>query len=46
VTGRYAIGSAFPLTSFKPGDYTITVKVIDTVGKGSHTLTDTFKVLP
>lgn len=45
VPGRYAIGNAFPLTSFKPGDYTISVRVIDTVTKASHTLTDTFKVV-
>ena len=46
VPGRYAIGSAFPLATFKPGDYTISIKVIDTVSKASHTLTETFKVLP
>ena len=45
VPGRYAVGNAFPLTTFKPGDYTITVKVIDVVTKASHTLTDTFKVI-
>lgn len=46
VPGHFAIGNAFPLTSFKPGDYTITVKVVDVVTKGQHTLTDTFKVIP
>lgn len=44
VPGHFAIGNAFPLTTFKPGDYTITVKAIDTVSKASYTLTDTFKV--
>lgn len=45
VPGHFAIGSAFPLSSFKPGDYTIAVKAIDTVSKASYTLTDTFKVV-
>lgn len=44
VPGHYAIGNAFPLSTFKPGDYTINVKVIDTVAKTSYTLSDTFKV--
>ena len=43
--GRYAVGSAFPLETFKPGDYTMTMKVIDTVTKASYTLTDTFTVV-
>ena len=43
--GRYAVGSAFPLETFKPGDYSMTIKVIDTVSKASYTLTDTFKVV-
>ena len=46
VPGHFAIGNAFPLTSFNPGDYTITVKVVDVVTKGQHTLTDTFKIIP
>ena len=43
--GRYAVGNAFPLTTFKPGDYTINVKVIDAVTKASYTLSDTFKIV-
>lgn len=45
VPGHYGIGNAIPLASFKPGDYTFTLKVIDTVKKASYTLTDTFKVV-
>jgi GWxTD domain-containing protein len=45
VPGHYGVGNAIPLTSFKPGDYTFTVKVIDTVKKASYTLTDKFKVV-
>jgi hypothetical protein len=44
VPGHFAIGNAFPLTTFKPGDYTISVRAIDTVSKATYTLTDTFKV--
>ena len=45
VPGHYGIGNAIPLESFKPGDYTFTMKVIDTVKKQSYTLTDTFKII-
>lgn len=45
VPGHYGVGNSIPLTTFKPGDYTMTVKVIDTVKKASYTLTDTFKVV-
>ena len=45
VPGHFAHGNAFPLTSFKPGRYTITVKVIDTVTKTSYTLSDNFRVI-
>jgi GWxTD domain-containing protein len=44
VEGHYAVGNAFPLTTFKPGDYTINVRVIDTVTKASYNLSDTFRV--
>jgi GWxTD domain-containing protein len=46
VPGHYGFGNAIPLESFKPGDYTITLKVIDTVRKASYTLSDTFKIVP
>lgn len=45
VPGRYAIGTGIPLATFQPGDYTFTIKVIDTIKKNSYTLTDTFTVV-
>ncbi len=45
VPGHYGIGNAIPLESFKPGDYTITLKVMDTVKKTSYTLSESFKVV-
>lgn len=45
VPGHYFLGSPIPLASFKPGDYTFTVKVIDTVRKTSYTLSDKFTVV-
>jgi GWxTD domain-containing protein len=44
VPGHYGVGSAIPLSSFRPGDYTINVKVIDTVKKASYSLTEKFRV--
>jgi GWxTD domain-containing protein len=46
VAGHYAVGNAIPLASFKPGDYTFTIKVIDTLKKTSYTLSEKFKVVP
>jgi hypothetical protein len=45
VPGHYGVGNAIPLSSFKPGDYTFTVKIIDTVKKASYTLSEKFKVV-
>lgn len=45
VPGHYAIGSAIPLTGFAPGEYTMKVKVIDTVSKLTYNLQDSFKVV-
>lgn len=45
VPGHYGVGSAIPLSSFKPGDYTFTVKVIDTVKKASYSMTEKFRVV-
>ena len=45
VPGHYGVGNAIPLASFKPGDYTFTVKVIDTIKKTSYTLSEKFKVV-
>lgn len=44
VPGHYGVGNAIPLASFKPGQYTFTIKVIDTVRKTSYTLSDKFTV--
>ena len=45
VPNHYGIGSSIPLASFKPGDYTFTAKIIDTVKKTSYTFTEKFKVV-
>ena len=45
VPGHYAIGNALPPNTFKPGEYTFTIKLIDTIKKASYTLTDKFKVV-
>jgi hypothetical protein len=44
VPGHYGVGSGIPLASFQPGEYTLTVKVIDTVRKMSYTFYDKFRV--
>lgn len=45
VPGHYGVGSAIPLGSFAAGDYTFTVKVMDTVKKATYTISDKFKVV-
>jgi hypothetical protein len=45
VPGHYGIGRGFPLETFKPGEYKITAKVIDTVNKKSWTLSEAFRVV-
>jgi len=45
VPGHFAVGNALPPSTFKPGEYTFTMKVIDTVKKTSYTLTDKFTVV-
>ncbi len=45
VPGHYAVGSAIPLASFATGDYTIELKVLDTVTKQTWTLKEPFKVV-
>lgn len=44
VPGHFGVGSAIPLTTFKTGEYSITIKVIDTIKKSSHTLTEKFTI--
>lgn len=43
--GQYGVGSAIPLETFKPGNYTLTIKLMDTVSKTSHTVKESFKVV-
>lgn len=45
VPGHFGLGNAMPPNTFKPGEYTFTVKVIDTVKKTSYTLSEKFKVV-
>lgn len=45
VPGHYGIGQALPLESFKPGDYTMKIKVIDVVNKQTYNLEQRFKVV-
>ena len=45
VPGHYGVGSPIPLGTFKPGDYTFTVKVIDTLKKTSYTMSEKFTVV-
>ena len=45
VPGHFGIGNSIPLTSFKPGEYTFNVKVIDTIKKASYTLSEKFTVV-
>jgi GWxTD domain-containing protein len=44
VPGHYGIGSSIPLSGFEPGDYTIKLKVIDTVSKQTYNMEQPFKV--
>jgi GWxTD domain-containing protein len=46
VPNHYIVGSSIPLTTFKPGDYSFNVKLIDTVKKTSYTYSEKFKVAP
>ncbi|HVR42431.1 MAG TPA: GWxTD domain-containing protein [Thermoanaerobaculia bacterium] len=46
VPGHWAVGSAIPLSGFQPGDYTMEMKVIDTLGKKTWNLKNTFTVVP
>ena len=45
VPGHYGLGNSIPLASFKPGEYTFNVKVIDTIKKASYTLSEKFTVV-
>lgn len=45
VPGHYGVGDSIPLASFKPGQYTMNVKLVDTVSKVSYTLSRNFSVV-
>ncbi|MCU1348048.1 MAG: hypothetical protein JWO56_1078, partial [Acidobacteria bacterium] len=45
VPGHYGVGSAIPLEALPPGEYTLRVKVSDTVRKTSYNLQDHFKIV-
>ncbi|HWW62521.1 MAG TPA: hypothetical protein VN181_14205, partial [Thermoanaerobaculia bacterium] len=45
VPGHYAVGASIPLASFRPGDYTLTMKVTDQVKNQTYDLDGTFKVV-
>jgi GWxTD domain-containing protein len=45
VPGHYGVGSAIPLAALPPGEYTMRVKVSDTVRKTSYNLQDHFKIV-
>ena len=44
VPNHYGIGNSIPLSSFRPGEYTFTMKVTDTVLKQSYTVAEKFRV--
>lgn len=45
VPGHFGVGSSIPLAGFAPGDYTIKLKVIDTIKKQTYNLEEKFKVV-
>jgi hypothetical protein len=45
VPGHYGVGSSIPLAGLKPGDYTLKIKVIDTVSKQTYNMEQGFKII-
>lgn len=45
VTGHYAVGQAMPLATFKPGSYTMTVKLTDTVLGKTYEMSEPFTIV-
>jgi GWxTD domain-containing protein len=45
VPGHFGIGSSIPLSTFKPGDYVLKVKITDTIKKAVYNLSESFKVI-
>ena len=44
VPGHFGVGSSIPLASFDAGDYTLKLKVIDTISKQTYNMEQPFKV--
>ena len=42
--GQYAVGTSIPLETFKTGDYTLTVKLVDTISTKTYELKEAFKI--
>jgi len=45
VAGHWGVGSAIPLTTFEPGEYTLKLTLTDTIGKQTYTFTEPFKIV-
>ena len=45
VPGHFGIGNALPPSTFKPGEYTMTAKIIDTIRKTSYTVSEKFRIV-
>jgi hypothetical protein len=45
VAGHWAVGQAIPLAGFKPGSYTMAIKVTDLTRNQSYDLTGAFRVV-
>lgn len=44
--GHFIVGSSIPLSGFEPSDYTISIKVIDTVARKTYNMEGSFKITP
>jgi len=42
--GHFAVGTSIPLDTFKAGDYTLTVKLVDTISSKTYELKEAFKI--
>jgi aerobic-type carbon monoxide dehydrogenase small subunit (CoxS/CutS family) len=45
VAGHYQLGGFMPLATFTPGDYTIKMKLIDTIAKQTYNLETSFTLV-
>jgi GWxTD domain-containing protein len=45
VAGHWAVGQAMPLETFKPGEYTLTVKVKDLTSNQAYDLKESFRIV-